>query len=248
MGVIKLELSQKITVRTSVSRELDEVPKVELERLRARENRVKEGLITQKERDDFLFTKAHQQFGKISPAFLRPFNPKGADPYLSFIVVFKGELVMGEAGPYRQFFTDITRELTPSYGLGLFIPSPNNKHQTGEFKSRWVINPKANSSYHLSLFELIGTLMGCCLRTGAHLPIDLPLMFWKSITEEHITDEDLDEVDSQLTTLIDMLKNCPSPDDLYEATEAYGDPLTWSYKACDEEEYDMIPNGRNTKV
>ena len=34
MGVIKLELCQKIMVRTSVSRDQDETPKIELERLK----------------------------------------------------------------------------------------------------------------------------------------------------------------------------------------------------------------------
>jgi other hect domain ubiquitin protein ligase E3 len=184
MGVIKLELCQKIMQKTSVGRENDEVPKVELERLKARELRTKEGLVTAKEKEDHLFTKAHSQFIKIPPAFLRPFKPKGADPYLSFTVNFKGENVMGEAGPYRQFFTDIARELAPTYNLGLFIPSPNNRHQSGEHKSRWVVNPRANSTYHFSLFEFVGVLMGCCFRTGGHLAIDLPTMFWKAITRE----------------------------------------------------------------
>ena len=58
---------------------------------------------------------------------------------------------MGESGPYRQFFTDISNELDPKNYLGLFIPTPNNKHKTGEAKSKWLLNSKANSSYHLSL-------------------------------------------------------------------------------------------------
>jgi hypothetical protein len=73
-----------------------------------------------------------------------------------------------------------------------------------------VINPKANSTYHFSLFEYIGTLMGCCFRTGSHLALDLPTMFWKSITHEEITDQDLEEVDSQLISFMAMLENCPS--------------------------------------
>jgi hypothetical protein len=62
---------------------------------------------------------------------LRPFKPKGTDPYLSFSVTFRGEMAMGEAGPYRQFFTDISSEIDPKNHLGLFIPTPNNKHKTG---------------------------------------------------------------------------------------------------------------------
>jgi len=42
------------------------------------------------------------------------------------------------------------------------------------------------------------------------MAIDLPLLFWKAITHEAITAEDLDEVDSQLNTMINNLKDCPS--------------------------------------
>lgn len=42
-----------------------------------------------------MITKAYEQIKQISPALLRPFKPKGAEPYLSFEVVFKGENVMG---------------------------------------------------------------------------------------------------------------------------------------------------------
>lgn len=31
---------------------------------------------------------------------LRPIKPKGSEPFIAFEVIFKGEHVMGEAGPY----------------------------------------------------------------------------------------------------------------------------------------------------
>jgi len=31
----------------------------------------------------------------------RPQKPTGTDPFIAFETIFKGELVMGEAGPYR---------------------------------------------------------------------------------------------------------------------------------------------------
>ena len=55
-----------------------------------------------------------------------PHRPHGADPFLSFEIVFKGEDVVGEGGPWRQFFTDIARELQdPIFNCPLLIPSPN---------------------------------------------------------------------------------------------------------------------------
>jgi hypothetical protein len=48
MGVIKLELFQKIIQKTSVLREADEVPKVILERLKFKEGKTRVGIITVK--------------------------------------------------------------------------------------------------------------------------------------------------------------------------------------------------------
>lgn len=49
--------------------------------------------------------------------------------------------------------------------------------------------------------------------------------------------------------MIRMLKDCPSEEALIEATDATnGGPLTWSYRTCDDEVHDMIPNGKNINV
>lgn len=89
--------------------EPQEIPKINLERLKIKDEGGRSSkLISSKDRDDFLFTKAFEQLEKVSSIHMRPFKPKGTDPYLSFAVNFKGELVQGEAGPYRQFFTDIS--------------------------------------------------------------------------------------------------------------------------------------------
>ena len=34
--------------------------------------------------------------------------------------------------------------------------------------------------------------MGCCIRTGTHLALDLPKMFWKLLVGETVTDSDIE--------------------------------------------------------
>lgn len=65
-------------------------------------------LVSYRNRDEFIFTRAYEQLKNVSTTLFRPVKPTGSDPFLAFEVVFKGELVMGEAGPYRQFFADIS--------------------------------------------------------------------------------------------------------------------------------------------
>ena len=57
---------------------------------------------------DFMFMQAFEQIKDMDLAQLRPKKPSGAEPHLSFHVIFRGEHVVGEAGPYRQFFADIS--------------------------------------------------------------------------------------------------------------------------------------------
>jgi other hect domain ubiquitin protein ligase E3 len=125
-----------------------------------------------------LFTKAYEQMKEIPPTFLRPIKPTGTDPFLAFELNFKGEDVQGESDPYRQFFADISKELEPQSNLdrslNLLHPSVNKVARLGNAKDKFVIHPSANSTYQLQLYEFLGTLMGCSVRTATHFTLDLP--------------------------------------------------------------------------
>ena len=224
MTPIKIELSQKIMQKTAIAR--DHVPKVTVERLKSIAEKEKQQItatasslkeiVSYKIRDDFIFTKAFEQLRDVSATLFRPVKPSGSDPFLAFEVIFKGELAMGEAGPYRQFFADISQELQPNNvslasqykNLNLLVPSPNNYAKLGEGRDNFVINPSAKSSYHLQLFEFLGILMGCSVRTGTHLTLDLPTLFWKQLVNQNISLEDLEEVDKPLTDLVRFMDEC----------------------------------------
>lgn len=60
---------------------------------------------------NFMFAQAYAQMKDIDAGILRPGQPQGAEPHLSFAVFFKGEAVQGLGGPYRQFFSDVSQEL-----------------------------------------------------------------------------------------------------------------------------------------
>ncbi len=90
------------------------------------------------------------------------------------------------------------------------IPTPNNKYKAGEERSKYMINPATTNSYHLNLFEFVGLLMGCSIRTGAHLALDMPSLFWKQLVGQNISLNDLELVDFQYTGLIRWLQKCPS--------------------------------------
>ena len=57
------------------------------------------------------------------------------------------------------------------------------------------MHTERNSSSDLQKFYFLGVLMGICCRTGVIFTLDLPKMFWKQITGQRITLDDLVEVE-----------------------------------------------------
>lgn len=153
---------------------------------------------------DTIFGQAFRQIGSVAASRLRPPQPRGASPHVSINVIFEGEHVLGQAGPYRAFFSDICRELQESqspedpYPLGLFMPTPNNQHRIGEDRDRFMPHPSKNSVQHLELYEFVGRLMGIAMRTRIIMALDLASLVWKQLTRTPLTLGDLRRVDAAL--------------------------------------------------
>lgn len=192
-----------------------------------------------------LFASTMKQLSGIKPPFLRAKRPTGAsDPFVAFIVIFAGENVVGEGGPYRQLFNDISNELL-SPGNPLFIPTQNNATKIGEYRERFVPKPSSTSKELLQMFEFVGLLMGCCLRTGVRLNIRLAPIVWKMLVKQSLAFTDLESVDYSLCESLKYLETeaaeggLSSTDVLYESfTSTLSDGTVVELKA----------NGRNLPV
>jgi hypothetical protein len=135
--------------------------------------------------EESLFLQACEQAKEVDLAFFRS-KKLPADPHVAFKVDFKGELVQGIGGPYRQFFSDISAELQNknfknTKTLKLLFPTSNNQASRGEFKDKYTVTPSYNTNTALNQYEFLGTLMGVCIRTGVHLTLDLCSLIWKKI-------------------------------------------------------------------
>jgi hypothetical protein len=137
--------------------------------------------------EESMFLQAYEQAKEVDSAFFRSKKVPG-DPYVGFKVEFKGELVQGIGGPYRQFFSDISAELQDKSKktLKLLIPTLNNLEEKGEYKDRWTLNSSYNSNTALNHLEFLGVLMSICIRTGVHLTLDLCSLIWKKIVRNFL--------------------------------------------------------------
>jgi hypothetical protein len=54
--------------------------------------------------------------------------------------------------------------------------------------------------------------MGCCIRTGCHMTLDLASFCWKLIIDEKVKEADMDELDHTFFEQNKQLIDCPSED------------------------------------
>eukprot|EP00029_Vermamoeba_vermiformis_P008050 TRINITY_DN365_c0_g1_i7.p1 TRINITY_DN365_c0_g1~~TRINITY_DN365_c0_g1_i7.p1 ORF type:complete len:4455 (+),score=2004.27 TRINITY_DN365_c0_g1_i7:138-13502(+) len=156
------------------------------------------------------FGIAFKQLRHIDPALFRQKKPGGAEPHFSLKIDFKGEHVEGEGGPYRQYFTDVSRELRSV--LPLFIPCPNAQAKLGKNRDKFIPNPSCQSRLHMKMYRMIGHMMGMAIRTGVKLTVDLPAFFWKPLVGSKLTVDDLKEIDHSLYGFLRFMRICAKED------------------------------------
>lgn len=192
-----------------------------------------------------LFASTMVQLSDINPSLLRAKRPTGAsDPFVAFIVLFAGENVVGEGGPYRQLFNDISNELL-SPNNPLFIATQNNVTKIGEYRERFIPKPSSTSKELLAMFEFVGLLMGCCLRTGVRLNIRLAPIVWKMLVKQSLAFTDLESVDYSLCESLKYMET-----EAAEGGLSSGDVLYESFTSTlsDGTVVELKADGRNIPV
>ena len=112
---VKISYMQQVFDVTASKTSLLTVPKLEIDRMTTLALRER-GVLLDFMRHSML-CRAYQQLRHVSPALLRPPRPQGTEPFYAFELVFSGEHVVGEGGPWRQFFTDVANELQDTEGF-----------------------------------------------------------------------------------------------------------------------------------
>jgi len=141
-----------------------------------------------------IFASAFRQLQNASVSRFRVSKPSGAEPHLAFRICTENEQVVGEGGPYRQFFTDISRELQLPESP-LFMPSPNNRNSMGDHRDKFILKQASQCSECLDMLRFLGVLFGICIRTGVKMMLYCPPLMWKMLSGERVTRHDLKDID-----------------------------------------------------
>ena len=84
--------------------------------------------------------------------------------------------------------------------------------------------------------------MGVCIRTGAHLNLDLPQFVWKQLVGQRLGSEDLIEIDLGFWKLMGFMLSATKK--LYEESIFE----TWSVTLSDETIVELRENGKEQRV
>lgn len=220
-------------------------PIVTLDRLKIANRRLQENSTSLCDPQRSLFASTMQQLTKVQPSLLRAKRPTGAsDPFVAFIVIFSGEHVVGEGGPYRQLFQDISNELLCP-GNDLFIPTQNNVMKIGDYRERFLPRPSNTSKELLQKYEFVGILMGCCLRTGVRLNLRFAPIIWKMLVKQNLAQSDVEGIDWSLCESLKYLETLAA-----DTTTAPNEVLYESFTSIlsDGTIVELKPGGRNLSV
>jgi len=163
-----------------------------------------------------------------------------------YTCIFMGERSIDAGGPYRESWSMYAQELM-SNALPLFVRSPNGRHGVGYNRDKWLPNPGSNSSTHTEMFSFIGKLMGIAMRTKEYMAVNFAEAFWKLVTGEHLSLDDLEAVDYMLIQSMDSLRNI---DKQGVTEELFGDVVfeTFTTVSSDDRSVELKPNGAATPV
>lgn len=123
-----------------------------------------------------------------------------------FNVSFLNESGIDAGGLFRDCLSEVCAELQ-SKRLCLFIPCPNATNKVGYTLDKYIPNSACVSSEHLTLYEMVGRMMGMSVRLQEPLMLDFPTIVWKPLVGIEPELGDLEAVDKVLVKAMMLLKD-----------------------------------------
>ena len=137
-------------------------------------------------------------------------NTKGEDFLLQkdrrlFIVALINEYASDSGGPYHEVISGMCQELQSDY-LDLFIKTPNNKHDIGLLRDKYIPNPDAKRKICEEGYEFLGKIMASAIASGEALDLNLHPVVWQGLLGNEITFYDYENIDFTFFSLINNLE------------------------------------------
>ena len=184
-----------------------------------------------------VFGQIYRQLHFIRPALLRT-------DQRPWRVTFEGEGGTDAGGLFRDSISHLSTELQSS-AIPLFIQCPNAHTRIGDNQEKWIPNPAATTSIHLSMFSFVGKLMGIAIRGGHMLNLDLPSLVFRPLVGQPITRADLVAVDALSFDVLDKM-TAMTEADADQFTDSFA--LTFTTVSSDGREIELKEGGKDVAV
>jgi len=94
----------------------------------------------------------------------------------------------------------------------------------------------------MQMFEFLGVLFGCCIRTGVRIALDLPAFVWKPLVGDQLTRADLAAVNVHAVETLKLIESFD--EETFEATINQ----TFTTELSDKSVVELKENGANIRV
>ena len=170
-------------------------------------------------------------------------KPKGQE---LFTVTLEGEGAYDAGGPFREIVTLAFEELTSMY-IDMFIPTPNNKSQSGNDRDKYTINPKANTIKHLNAFEFLGKFIAYIISSECYVSLPLSSFVYKQMLNLPIEVNDIANIDIHSYNSIIKVLSDNSDNTLLQKESLYN-VLDFTCQLSNGDVVELKENGRNVML
>lgn len=146
-----------------------------------------------------IFVQVARQVVKMKPEDLRL-------PARAWKVKLIGEGADDAGGVFDDTITEMCQELEKGF-VPLLIPTPNERHESGNNRDRFLLNPSLSSEEHMNMLKFLGILFGVAIRTKKPLDLHLAPCVWKLLAGMLLNVNDLEDVDNFFVQTMNGIRN-----------------------------------------
>ena len=163
-------------------------------------------------------------------------------------------------GPFRESIAMLCDDLQGE-ALSVFVPTPNQRHNTGTRRGSFLPNPSLKTETAAQLFCFVGKLMGMAIRSRELLPLSLAPLFWARLGGAPVTANTLAQSHHAHVSAMTMFAGVHVDEDNPETVvTAQGDEVCavedfedmfckdFTYVGIDGTKHDLVPDGATRNV
>ena len=165
-------------------------------------------------------------------------------PARAWKVRLVGEGADDAGGVFDETLTEMCEELETGK-VSPFIKSPNNIHEVGPSRDRFILNPLDRSYNH---FRFIGIMFGVAIRTKKPLEIHLAPSLWRALAGQKVSWHSLEDIDTHCLQTLRCIYDIDSHG-VDEETFSSIIPLdTWEVQSAAGQFVPVVPGGRQLQL